>query len=70
MLELFYLAGKASKMERYEQMFDKETEAKLNELHFVISGYARYPLTYGDKLKELEAEYDAIVEQAKAKQTN
>ncbi len=51
-------------------MFDKETEAKLEELGFAISGYARYPLTYGDKLKELEAEYLAIVEQAKAKQTN
>jgi hypothetical protein len=57
-------------MEGYEQMFDKETEAKLEELGFAISGYARYPLTYGDKLKELEAEYLAIVEQAKAKQTN
>ena len=51
-------------------MFDKETEAKLDELAFAISGFARYPLTYGDKLKELEAEYLALVEQAKAQQAN
>jgi len=52
-------------MEGCEHMFDKETEAKLDELAFMISGYARYPLTYGDKLKELEAEFAAIVAAAK-----
>lgn len=70
MLDLFYRAGKARKMKGSEQMFDNETEAKLEELAFAISGYARYPLTYGDKLKELEAEYLALVEQAKAQQAN
>ena len=46
-------------------MFDKATEAKLEELHFEMSALARFPITHGDKLKQLENEYLLIIETAK-----
>jgi hypothetical protein len=48
-------------------MFDKATEAKLEEMNFEMSALARFPLTHGDKLKQLETEYLLLIETSKRK---
>jgi hypothetical protein len=48
-------------------MFDKDTEAKLEEMSFEMSALARFPITHGDKLKQLETEYMLLIETSKRK---
>jgi hypothetical protein len=60
LIDLFYRAGKARKMEGIRLMPEKSKEELLDDLFEQISAMRRFPLTYGDKVKELEAEFERI----------